>query len=70
MSLPLGEGVVADPFMGSGSTVAAAEAVGVCGIGVERHEEYYKMAETAIPRLKRIEIPEVDVFVGAQKALF
>ena len=28
-ALPLGVGIVADPFMGSGSTVAAAEAVGV-----------------------------------------
>ncbi len=27
-SLPLGNGVVLDPFMGSGSTIAAAEAVG------------------------------------------
>ena len=56
--------------MGSGSTVAAAEAVGVCGIGVERHEEYYKMAKVAIPRLKRIEVPEVDLSVGAEQALF
>ena len=28
-ALPLGEGVIADPFMGSGSTIAACEAVGV-----------------------------------------
>ena len=33
-SLPLGVGVVADPFMGSGSTIAAAEAIGLCGVGV------------------------------------
>jgi site-specific DNA-methyltransferase (adenine-specific) len=70
VSLPLGEGIVADPFMGSGSTIAAAEAVGVVGVGVERHRDYYDMAKTAIPRLKRIEIPEVDFSVGAQKALF
>ncbi len=37
IALPLGEGVIADPFMGSGSTAAAAEAVGVRCVGVERH---------------------------------
>jgi len=50
-ALPLGEGVVADPFMGSGSTVAAAEAVGVSAIGVERLENYYQMAVKAVPKL-------------------
>jgi site-specific DNA-methyltransferase (adenine-specific) len=50
-ALPLGEGIVADPFMGSGSTVAAAEAMGVACIGVERHVDYYELALTAIPRL-------------------
>jgi site-specific DNA-methyltransferase (adenine-specific) len=50
-SLPLGKGIVADPFMGSGSTVAACEAVGVAGVGVERHAEYYEMARKAIPLL-------------------
>ncbi len=35
--------------MGSGSTVAAAEAYGVCCI--ERHTEYYEMSRTAIPKL-------------------
>ena len=49
--LPLGEGMIADTFMGSGSTVAAAEAVGVCCIGIERHTEYYEMSGTAIPKL-------------------
>jgi site-specific DNA-methyltransferase (adenine-specific) len=50
-ALPLGEGVIVDTFMGSGSTVAAAEAVGVCCIGVERNLEYFKMSHTAIPKL-------------------
>jgi site-specific DNA-methyltransferase (adenine-specific) len=53
-SLPLGAGVVADPFMGSGSTVAAAEAVGVTAIGVERFADYYKMARGAVPKLAAI----------------
>ena len=38
-ALPLGEGVIADPFMGSGSTVAAAEAMGLHCVGVQRHAE-------------------------------
>ncbi len=49
--LPLGEGVVLDPFMGSGSTVAAAEAIGYYCIGVERHAPYYEMSKQAIPAL-------------------
>lgn len=50
-ALPLGEGVVADPFMGSGSTVAAAEAMGVVCVGVERHAQYYEAAPEVIARL-------------------
>ncbi len=50
-ALPLGEGIIADTFMGSGSTVAAAEAYGICCIGIERHTEYYEMSRTAIPKL-------------------
>lgn len=53
-SLPLGMGVVADPFMGSGSTIAAAEAVGAAAVGVERFADYYKMALQAVPRLAAI----------------
>jgi site-specific DNA-methyltransferase (adenine-specific) len=50
-SLPLGEGIIVDTFMGSGSTVAAAEAVGVRCIGIERYPDYYEMSRTAIPKL-------------------
>jgi site-specific DNA-methyltransferase (adenine-specific) len=37
--------------MGSGSTVAAAEALGLSRIGVERYIDYYQMSKTAIPQL-------------------
>ena len=50
-ALPLGEGVIADPFMGSGSTIAAAEAMGLHAIGVERYLDYFSMATKAIPEL-------------------
>lgn len=49
--LPVGEGTLLDPFMGSGSTIAAAEAVGYPSIGVELDEQYFKLAERAVPKL-------------------
>lgn len=51
--LPLGRGVVVDPFAGAGSTLAAAEAVGYASKGVERDEAYWRMACESIPRLAR-----------------
>ncbi|MHB1004982.1 MAG: DNA-methyltransferase [Chloroflexota bacterium] len=49
--LPLGEGVVLDPFAGAGSTLAAAEAVGYQSIGIEKDLHYFNIARNAIPRL-------------------
>ena len=49
--LPLGEGVVLDPFAGSGSTLAACEAVGYPSVGVEKDTVYVGVARGAIPRL-------------------
>ncbi len=54
--LPLGDGVIADPFMGSGSTVAAAEAMGLQCIGIERHNDYYELSKFAIPQLARLAV--------------
>ena len=56
MLLPTGEGVVLDPFMGSGSTVAAALAIGADAIGIERDLAYYEMAERAIRRLAAMSV--------------
>lgn len=53
-SLPLGKGVVLDPFMGGGSTIAAAVAVGYESIGIELDEEFFRMAERSIPSLARL----------------
>jgi site-specific DNA-methyltransferase (adenine-specific) len=55
-SLPLGEGIVLDPFAGSGSTLAACNAVGYSSIGVEKDPIYAAMAEKAIEPLSRIEL--------------
>jgi DNA modification methylase len=50
-SLPLGQGVVLDPFMGSGSTIAAALFCGYRSIGLEKNAEYFALAKKAIPKL-------------------
>src|SRR5205085_1553450 len=50
-ALPLGEGIILDPFMGSGSTIAAAAACGFRSIGIEMNDEYFKLASEAIPLL-------------------
>ena len=55
-SLPLGEGVILDPFMGSGSTVAAAAACSLRSIGIENNPEYFEMAQRAIPELSALEV--------------
>lgn len=55
-ALPLGIGIVVDPFMGAGSTVAAAEAVGAACIGIERHAAYFEMSQTAVPALKQLAV--------------
>ncbi len=52
--LPLGEGTILDPFMGSGSTIAAAEAVGYASSGLEIDADYFHLAEQAIPRLSAL----------------
>ena len=54
--LPLGVGVVLDPFAGSGSTLAAAEAVDYRSVGVEVDPEFVRLAEDAIPKLARLTV--------------
>jgi site-specific DNA-methyltransferase (adenine-specific) len=58
-SLPLGEGIVLDPFAGSGSALAAANAVGYESIGVEMDADYVDVARTAIGKLALIPV-EID----------
>lgn len=57
-ALPLGVGVVLDPFAGSGSTLAAAEAVGYRSIGLERDAGYFNLAREAIPKLARLPVAD------------
>jgi DNA modification methylase len=55
-SLPLARGTLLDPFAGSGSTLAAANAVGYQSIGIERDLQYINMARKAIPSLAALPI--------------
>lgn len=56
--LPLGEGVILDPFAGAGSTLAAANAVGYDSVGIERDPGYAAVARGAIAKLGALTIPE------------
>lgn len=67
-ALPLGKGVVVDPFAGSGSTLAAAEAVGYASKGVERDEAYWRLACEAVPRLARFH-PRDELYAEAGDGL-
>ena len=52
--LPLGKGIVFDPFAGSGSTLAASEAVGYESVGTEKDAAYFNIAVKAIPKLAKL----------------
>lgn len=48
------DGIVLDPFMGSGSTGKAAKILGYSFIGIEREDEYFKIAEQRISSAVRL----------------
>lgn len=58
-ALPLGKGVILDPFAGSGSTLAAANAIGYNSIGIEKDIKYVEMAEKAIPHLTSLSVKQI-----------
>jgi site-specific DNA-methyltransferase (adenine-specific) len=49
--LPIGEGIVFDPFAGAGSTLAACNFHSYRSVGVEKDPHYSAMACEAIPKL-------------------
>jgi site-specific DNA-methyltransferase (adenine-specific) len=58
--LPCGTGTIVDTFAGSGTTLAACEAEGIDGIGVEIDPHYFAIASVAIPRLAALSIAGSD----------
>jgi DNA modification methylase len=55
-ALPLREGIILDPFMGAGATIAAAIAVGYRSVGVESDLAFFDLAEKAVPNLAALSI--------------
>ncbi len=55
-ALPLGTGIVCDPFAGSASTLAAAQAVGYRAVGIERDTKYYRMGCRCFAKLAALDV--------------
>lgn len=53
-------GLVFDPYMGSGTTLVAAQKCGLSAIGVEVDEEYCKMAVERLRQTTLFSIPRTD----------
>ena len=64
-SLPLGSGIVLDPFMGGGATIAAAVAVGYASVGLEIDPTFFAVAERAIPALSSFRVNEAPRAIRA-----
>lgn len=56
ISLPLGEGIVLDPFSGSGSTIAACESLNLKSIGIERFESYFELSKKSVKPLSKLNV--------------
>ena len=55
-ALPLGVGIILDPFAGSGSTLAAAESLGYLSIGTDRNPVYFRMGAQAFQPLANLQV--------------
>jgi site-specific DNA-methyltransferase (adenine-specific) len=57
-ALPLGIGIIYDPFAGSGSTLAAAQAMGCRAVGTDSDSEYFAMAKRSFHPLASFQVAE------------
>ena len=53
---PPKDGLILDPFCGSGSTLLAAKEIGVDAIGIEKEQEYVKIAQARLSQPVQLEI--------------
>ena len=58
--LPLGKGIVLDPFAGAASTLAAANAIGYESLGLEIDPAYVAVAETSLQLLSLLGVSEIN----------
>jgi len=57
-ALPFGVGIVYDPFAGSGSTLAAAEAIGYRALGTDSDRQYFAMAKQVFEPLSLLQVAD------------
>ena len=60
-SLPLGSGVILDPFAGSGSTLAAATFWGFDSIGIEKDQQFFELSQKAVPKLAELYMDQMKL---------
>ena len=58
--LPVGQGIVLDPFAGSGSTLAACNSFGYESVGVEMDATYFEIAKKSIPKLTELKTSKAE----------
>ena len=46
--MPPKDGILLDPFAGSGTTILAAKRLGFSAIGIEKQEDYLKIAQARL----------------------